>query len=110
MVVGLSPSGHGIWGVLTEADDRLLCHECGRWYAALGVHVGMVHDGARAYRLAHGLPLHTPLTATALHEARSQRALSSGLVQQVEQHRSADTLALADPAMAGRGHRLRRRA
>lgn len=104
--VGTTPSGHGVWGVLTTDGERLLCHECGAWFQALGVHVGMVHDGARAYRLAHGLTLATPLTGPELHAARSARARATGLERQVADRRSPHTLALADPEMIDRGLRL----
>lgn len=104
-LVGVTPSGHGVWGVLEEREDRLRCHECGGWYVALGVHAGMVHDGAHAYRLAHGLLMSTSLNAPPLRE-RLSRAASA----------TADRLPPPPPPSdltrerAERGLRLRRRA
>lgn len=107
-VVGITPSGHGVWGVLTERGGRVRCHECGRWLIALSVHVGMVHDGTRAYRLAHGLPLSVTLDASALHETRSEHAIDADIVAQITDARSPETLTLADQDLATRGNRLAR--
>lgn len=67
-VVGVTPSGHGRWGVMdVDPDGRVVCHECGRSFVHLGVHVGMMHDGVAAYRRAHGLPRSQPLTSPEHH-------------------------------------------
>src|SRR5690606_8832205 len=48
--------GHGWYGVLDEDADGLLCHECGRRFAHLGLHVYKAHGlTAKEYRAAHGL-------------------------------------------------------
>jgi hypothetical protein len=48
--------GHGRYGVLDEDADGLLCHECGRRFAHLGLHVYKAHGlTAKVYRTAHGL-------------------------------------------------------
>lgn len=48
--------GFGEFGVLDESSDGLLCHECGRRFAHLGLHVIRAHGvPADAYRQAHGL-------------------------------------------------------
>lgn len=48
--------GFGEFGVLDESSDGLLCHECGRRFAHLGLHVTRAHGlPAAAYRQAHGL-------------------------------------------------------
>lgn len=108
--VGVTPSGHGLWGVLTESGGRLLCHECGRWYVALGVHVGMRHGSVRDYRLTHGLTMSTPLAAPALSQRLAQAATDTGAARRLEPARSPDTLRLADPDTIDRGRRLRRAA
>jgi ROS/MUCR transcriptional regulator protein len=67
-------------GVQPEADGRLQCLECGRWYRALGSHLaqgeGMTAD---AYRELHGLPATLPLAAIDLRsrwreQTRQRRA------------------------------------
>lgn len=48
--------GHGRYGVLDEDDDGLLCHDCGKRFAHLGLHVYKAHGlTAKEYRAAHGL-------------------------------------------------------
>ncbi|MEE6289278.1 hypothetical protein V2J52_16615 [Georgenia sp. MJ173] len=48
--------GHGRYGVLDENAAGLLCHECGRRFTHLGLHVYKAHGlSANAYRTAHGL-------------------------------------------------------
>lgn len=48
--------GHGRYGVLDEDVEGLLCHECGRRYAHLGLHVYKAHGlTAKEYRAEHGL-------------------------------------------------------
>ena len=54
--------------VEVEVDGRLVCHECGQAFEALGVHVGMVHEGVAAYRRAHGLPRSVSLVSAGLRE------------------------------------------
>lgn len=48
--------GHGLFGVLEETDEGLLCHDCGWRGQHLGLHVYRVHGlTASGYRFAHGL-------------------------------------------------------
>lgn len=48
--------GHGRYGVLDEDADGLLCHECGRRFSHLGLHVYKAHGlTAEEYRKVHGL-------------------------------------------------------
>lgn len=48
--------GHGRYGVLDEDAAGLLCHECGRRFTHLGLHVYKAHGlTAREYHAAHGL-------------------------------------------------------
>lgn len=103
-VIGATPSGHGVWGVLTEEDGRLLCHECGRWYVALGIHVAAAHAGVRAYRLAHGLLMSTSLIASGLRETRSRWGHDLDSIRRVEERRTPYTP--LDPEMVARGRRL----
>lgn len=55
-VVGETPSGYGVWGVITQtAEGRLICHECGRDYLSLSHHVVVMHSTLEEYRSRHGL-------------------------------------------------------
>lgn len=48
--------GHGYFGVLNESAEGLMCHECGRSFASLGLHAVRAHGMTAAqYRKAHGL-------------------------------------------------------
>lgn len=48
--------GFGRYGVVDETVDGLLCHECGRRFTHLGLHVFKAHGTSAAeYRTAHGL-------------------------------------------------------
>lgn len=50
------PDGHGRDGMVYETADGLLCHDCGRRFTHLGLHVFKAHDlTAAEYRRAHGL-------------------------------------------------------
>jgi len=109
-----APSGHGQWGIVDvdEGDGgRLVCHDCGRTFIALAVHIGMVHDdvhpgGVREYRLRHGLPMSVSLIARdlAARLAEAARPAASRLAAV----RSPDTLG-APQEMVTRGLRLSRR-
>ena len=70
-----APDGHGLYGVLDDDGDTVGCHECGERKASLGAHVLSVHGmSARAYKLAHGLPLSRGLVSAAEREQRSDLA------------------------------------
>ncbi len=108
--VGITPSGHGLWGVVTIDDTRLVCHDCGRRYIALAVHIGMAHGSVRDYRMRHGLLMSTPLTATELSARLADAARSNGGVQRIAVARDPDAARrAADPTLIYRGLRLRRR-
>lgn len=50
------PDGHGLFGVLDEDVDGLLCHICGWRGPHLGLHAYKGHGmRARQYKLEHGL-------------------------------------------------------
>ena len=69
-----SPDGHGRYGILDDDGDRVMCHECGRWYANLAAHAAVHGLSARQYKLRHGLPLSRSLSPSKLREARSRAA------------------------------------
>jgi len=105
-----SPSDHGRWGILDidESDGgRLTCHDCGRSFIALGVHIGMAHGGVRDYRLRHGLPLHASLAAADLSARLAAAGAAS--VGRLEAVRTPDTLVGVPQEMITRGLRLSRR-
>ena len=48
--------GQGLFGVLDETADGLLCHDCGWRGQHLGLHAYRAHGrSAASYRIAHGL-------------------------------------------------------
>lgn len=104
-------SGHGRYGHVDVADGRLLCHDCGRWYVALGVHIGMTHDGGvRAYRLTHGLTMSQSLVAPPLRARLAAAASRPESMERIAAARDPDVArAAVDPQVTGRGHWLRDR-
>lgn len=55
MQVG-DPDGFGVFGVLDEDGDGLLCHDCGDRFTHLGLHAYKAHGVTAAeYRTRHGL-------------------------------------------------------
>ncbi|MEY9965478.1 putative transcriptional regulator [Streptacidiphilus sp. MAP12-16] len=61
-------------GVQPEADGRLQCLECGRWYRQLGQHLTAKHDlHPDDYRRSHQLPRSRGLHAADILQRRSQR-------------------------------------
>jgi ROS/MUCR transcriptional regulator protein len=106
-----SPSGHGRWGIL-DVDEagsgRLVCHECGRTYIALGVHVAMAHGiTVREYRLRHGLLMSASLSAPALAAVQAELARTPQSIARLEAARSPGTLAGVPQDLITRGVRLR---
>lgn len=64
-----APDGHGQYGVLDEDADGLLCHECGRRFTHLGLHVWKGHGVTAAeYRNDHGLARTRGLVASSTRE------------------------------------------
>lgn len=106
--VGITPSGHGRWGVVDVDDDGLLrCHECGRWYTSLAVHIGMTHGPVRDYRLTHGLTMGMPLVSDQLRHALGAAAARPSSQQRIAAAREPrHAIAAADPAIIERGKRL----
>ena len=69
------PDGHGLFGVLDEDEDGLLCHECGWRGVHLGLHAYRTHGlSARQYKIEHGLRRSKGLVAAAVHEKLAERS------------------------------------
>jgi hypothetical protein len=101
-----SPSGHGRYGLIDPDGERIVCHECGRSYIALGVHVAMRHGlAAGDYRTRHGLTRGVSLAAPALAQRLAEAALDNGGPTRLAEARSPDTL-VADQATITRGINL----
>ncbi|MFF7249946.1 MucR family transcriptional regulator [Embleya sp. NPDC008237] len=70
------PDGYGVYGVLDDDGETLLCHECGVRAAALHRHASFVHAmTAEQYRTAHGLRRTQPLVSTAVRNKQRAAAL-----------------------------------
>ncbi len=98
-----SPSGHGTYGTVTERNGRLVCHDCGRTYRSLAVHIGMTHGDVRDYKRRHGLLMSTSLLAPTLADvmrSASERRDAAAIVLRTS--RRSDVLAPAQPADATR--------
>jgi hypothetical protein len=68
------PDGHGLFGLLDEDADGLLCHICGWRGPHLGLHAYKGHGmSARQYKLEHGLRRSKGLVATAVLEKLAER-------------------------------------
>ena len=70
-----SPSGHGLYGIIDDDGETVLCHECGRRVVSVGNHLTK-HDGmtAREYKITHGLPLGSSLASSAHRETARRNA------------------------------------
>ena len=40
--IGITPSGHGLLGIVERDEIGVLCHECGRWMGGLSYHLSRV--------------------------------------------------------------------
>lgn len=70
--------GHGLFGVLDEDAQGLLCHECGRRFTHLGLHAWRGHGlTADEYRRAHGLSRSRGLVASATRDVIADNARRS---------------------------------
>lgn len=75
-LVGLQASGYGFLGVMDRTATHLMCHECGRWFKALGTHI-LTHDMTSGeYRALHQLAAKTPLVSTDLSEVISAHSMA----------------------------------
>lgn len=69
------PDGAGLFGVLDESDEGLLCHECGSRFVHLGLHAWRGHGlTAAAYRRRHGLSRRRGLVATSTLTVMAEKA------------------------------------
>lgn len=69
------PDGAGLFGVLDETDEGLLCHECGDRFVHLGLHAWRRHGlPAAAYRQRHGLSRRRGLVATSTRTVMADNA------------------------------------
>jgi hypothetical protein len=67
--------GQGLFGVLDETPEGLLCHDCGWRGQHLGLHVYRAHGlTASGYRFAHGLKRTRGLVAAATRAVITQNA------------------------------------
>lgn len=74
-LVGLRPSGFGVFGVVIRDEAAVLCYECGRWLGTLGKHLRRAHElTARDYRISHGIALGDPLSSLSLSRSLSAAA------------------------------------
>lgn len=81
---------HGFMGVLLrdKNEDKLQCHECGKWFGALNLHVERKHKIAcDSYRDKYGLPFKFPLVSRKISEAHSKNALSPKNLENLEKFR-----------------------
>ncbi len=104
-LVGLRPSGMGVFGVVIRDEDSVLCHECGRWLGTLGKHLRRAHEmTARDYRLRHGIALGDALSSLSL--SRSLSAASNRKTpEQKRQAREHLEVIRADATQAARSAR-----
>jgi hypothetical protein len=103
-VVGITRSGRSYWGVVEHDGERLVCHECGKSYLNLAVHIAMTHGPVREYRITHGLTMRQPLRTERLQDAA--RARGRQLAENLTDARSPRTLGLADAGLIVRGQRI----
>ena len=65
-LVGQTPSGYGLLGIVERDETGVLCHECGRWFGGLSWHITKTHGMSVAeYRSVHQLPAGAPLVSLA---------------------------------------------
>lgn len=64
-------SGHSILGALEydSSEDKVKCHECGKWFHHVGSHLFPAHRmSAREYKSKHGLRFRSALIAEGVRE------------------------------------------
>lgn len=72
------PDGHGHYVVLDANSDGLLCHQCGRRFAHLGLHAWKGHGiTAAEYRVEHGLARSRGLVASETRDVLTDNARRS---------------------------------
>jgi hypothetical protein len=106
--------------LMLDADEqKVRCGLCGRWFRALGGHLGPAHNwSADDYRSAFGLNAQRPLQAPAMSAAQAaglkrrlntDRRLQAGMRKGVGLARSGELNELGRQADAERGRALERR-
>lgn len=111
--------GFGRFGIVDRDEDGVTCHECGRRFRMLVQHLRQRHGmTVSSYRLRHGLPAGTPLTArstSAKISSNSRQRLGTDAWTRFETARDetlaqSRTLATAAAARPAPGTTARRRA
>lgn len=76
-LVGVTPSGYGLLGIVERDETGVICHECGRWLGGLSWHIAKVHSMTQAeYREAHQLPAGVPLVSLGTSRIISEQSLA----------------------------------
>lgn len=71
-----TPSGHGQFGIVTRTWDKVQCHECGRCFKRLELHLIQTHEmTVEDYRRIHGLLRRQSLLSIGLEERFREKAL-----------------------------------
>lgn len=71
------PSGNGYVGVIMydDKEDKMQCHECGKYYSALFAHISAAHkEPPDRYRIRHELPMGIGLCSKGISKQRRIRA------------------------------------
>jgi hypothetical protein len=114
-----TPVFHPVGGLRVDRDDqKVCCGLCGRWFRALGGHLGPVHSwSADDYRLAFGLNAQRPLQAPAVSRAQAttlkrriqtDRRIQAGMRQGAALARSGQLNQLGRQSDAKRGRAMER--
>lgn len=83
-------NGYGYNGVLlrNKVTDTLQCHICGKWFAALNLHVDRKHKVTCVdYRDTYQLPFNFPLVSRAISRAHSDNANRPASLEILAKHR-----------------------
>ena len=90
-LVGQTPSGCGLLGVVERDETGVMCHECGRWLGGLSWHIAKAHQMTVVeYRQRHQLPATVPLVSlgtSALISANSRERVGTPAWQRFEARR-----------------------
>lgn len=90
-LVGQTPSGCGLLGIVERDETGVMCHECGRWLGGLSWHIAKTHQMTVAeYRQRHQLPATVPLVSlgtSALISANSRERVGTPAWQRFERRR-----------------------
>lgn len=100
--------GFGLYGVVDESAEGLLCHECGERHFHLGVHVARGHGiTARRYRELHGLHLRRGLVSAEIRQKVTDNAAAAyagkSAFKDARDPAAASRAAVASPGMSAAG-------